>query len=184
MLTATKPTVVGSSRYSVHTSRNPSSGRLRLWGMKRRLFTTVGAGVMLLAFTACAGQKPEVGFGGEPPAPPPAPAQPKPVQERAAVPETAIDSALLPKSYPHRVWTQDGGSVVVATGKEGGCSKVHAEVAEQNAKQVKVVLVDETPEPAGACTMDLRYPAVAVRLDAPLEQRKVVLETRSVNVPK
>jgi hypothetical protein len=138
---------------------------------------------MLLAVTACAGQKPEVGFGGQPPALP-TPVQAKPVQERTPVPEPAIDFMSLPKSYPHKVWTQDGGSVVVATGKEGGCSKVHAEVAEQTDQQVKLALVDETPDPAGACTMDLRYPAVAVKLDKPLDQRKVVLEARSVKVPK
>ncbi|MGI8311256.1 hypothetical protein [Saccharopolyspora hattusasensis] len=110
--------------------------------------------------------------------------QPKPEQERAPVAETAVDVSALPKGYPKKVWTQDDGAVIVATGQEGGCSKVHAELAEQTADHVKVVLVEETPEPPGICTMDLRYPPVAVQLDAPLDARKVVLEQRDVKVPR
>ncbi|MFR9729249.1 hypothetical protein ACL03H_08475 [Saccharopolyspora sp. MS10] len=139
--------------------------------------------MMLLAVTACAGQQEDVGFGGQPPAPAPAaPVQPKPEQERTPVPDDLIKAAEQSGKTP-RVWTQDGGSVVVTNGQEGGCSKVHAEVAEQDAQQVKVVLVNETPEPPGICTMDLRYPPVAVQLDAPLDQRTVVLEERDVKVP-
>lgn len=82
------------------------------------------------------------------------------------------------------MWTQDGGSTVVTIGKEGGCSKVHAEVTDQNDKQVRLVLVEETPEPPGICTMDLRYPPVAARLEEPLGQRTVVVEERDVKVPK
>jgi hypothetical protein len=144
----------------------------------------VGAGVLLLALAACAQQPPnEVGFGGQPPVPP-GPVQPKPEQERVQVAETAVDASLLPKGYPRKVWTQDGGTVVVANGQEGGCSKVHAELAEQTADHVKVLFVEETPEPPGICTMDLRYPPLAVRLDAPLDARKVVLEERDVKVPR
>ncbi|QGK69469.1 hypothetical protein GIY23_07995 [Allosaccharopolyspora coralli] len=152
----------------------------------RRLHTALGAGVLLLAVTACADQSPDVGFGGEPPAPPAqqGPVEPKPEQERQAVPPDAVDASKLPESYPTDVWTQDNGKAVVATGQEGGCSKVHAEVAEQNDQQVRIVLVDETPEPAGACTMDLRYPPVAVALDEELGDRTVVLEQRDVKVPR
>lgn len=82
------------------------------------------------------------------------------------------------------MWTQDGGTVVVATGEEGGCSRARAEVAEQNDKQVKLVLVEETPEPPGMCTMDLRYPSVAARLDAPLDQRQVIVDKVQTKVPK
>ena len=152
----------------------------------RRLHTTVGAGVLLLAIAACAEQQPSVGYGGPPPAPPapPGPVTVKPVEQRVAVPESAVDSSKLPGSYPKKVWTQDGGNVVVATGEEGGCSKVHAETAEQTAEQVKVVFVEETPEPPGICTMDLRYPPVTAKLDSPLGQRKIVLDKREVKVPR
>lgn len=152
----------------------------------RRLHTAVGAGVLLLAVTACAGQQPDVGFGGQPEVPPaaPGPVAPKPESERVPVPETAIQDATKPGGKAPKVWTQDGGSAVVAIGQEGGCSKVHAEVAEQNAQQVKLVLVEETPDPPGMCTMDLRYPPVAAQLDEPLNQRTVVVEERDVKVPK
>lgn len=156
----------------------------------RRLHTAVGAGVLLLAVTACAEQQPEVGFGGQPPAPPqagqgppPGPVEPAPVEERSSVPRGAVEAAALPEGYPREVWTQNGGTVVVATGQEGGCSQVHAEVAEQTPKKVGIVFVEEMPEPAGICTMDLRYPPVAAKLDAPLGERTVVLEHREVKVP-
>ncbi|MDA3649595.1 hypothetical protein LZ318_08090 [Saccharopolyspora indica] len=110
--------------------------------------------------------------------------QPKPENERTAVAESSLDTTALPKGYPAKVWTQEDGTALVATGQEGGCSKVHAELAEQTAEHVKLVLVEETPEPPGICTMDLRYPPVAVRLDAPLDARKVVLEQRDVKVPR
>ncbi|MCI2419807.1 hypothetical protein MOQ72_20380 [Saccharopolyspora sp. K220] len=110
--------------------------------------------------------------------------QPKPEQERTPVAESAIDATLLPKGYPKKVWTQDNGMVVVATGQEGGCSKVHAELTEQAADHIKIVFVEETPEPPGICTMDLRYPPLAVQLNAPLDARKVVLEQRDVKIPR
>lgn len=155
----------------------------------RRLHTTVGAGVLLIAMTACAEKQPEVGFGGQPPAPPPAkeapskPVEPKPVEQRKPVPKQAVEASALPQGYPTEVWTQNGGRVVVATGQEGGCSNVHAEVAEQNGKKVKIVFVEETPKPSGVCTMDLRYPPVTAKLEKPLGDRTVVLTQRDVTVP-
>ncbi len=155
----------------------------------RRLHTAVGAGVLLLAMTACAEKQPEVGFGGQPPAPPPAgekptkPVEPKPVEQRKPVPKQSVNASRLPEGYPTEVWTQNDGKVVVVIGQEGGCSQVHAEVARENGKKVKIVLVEETPKPSGVCTMDLRYPPVTARLDAPLGDRTVVLTERNVTVP-
>ncbi|WP_460956139.1 hypothetical protein [Parasphingorhabdus pacifica] len=100
------------------------------------------------------------------------------------MPENAVEDARETGSKTPQVWTQDGGSALVTIGEEGGCSSVHAEVAEQNDERVKLVLVEETPEPAGICTMDLRYPPVAAKLDKPLDGRTVVLEERDVKVPK
>ncbi|MBE9373076.1 hypothetical protein IQ251_01310 [Saccharopolyspora sp. HNM0983] len=143
----------------------------------------MGAGALLLALAACAQQPSEgIGFGGQPPAPQ-GPVQPKPEQERAPVSGAAVDASALPEGYPRQVWTQDGESVVVATGQEGGCSHVRAELVEQTDARVTLALIEETPEPPKMCTMDLRYPPVAVRLDAPLDQRQVVLEQRDVKVP-
>jgi hypothetical protein len=148
----------------------------------RRLHAALGAGALFLAVAACAEPKPTVGFGGQPPAPPPGPVAPAPVQERVPVPDSRIDYSQLPQDYPHTVWTQEGGTVVVATGQEGGCTRVHAQAADQSSQQVTVVLVAQTPEPPGFCTQDLRYVPVAVQLAAPLGERKIVLEKRDVKV--
>lgn len=148
--------------------------------MRGRLHSIVGAGVLLLAVSACAGQQEDVGFGGEPPPkPPPGPVEPKPVEQRQEVAGDQVKS-----ESDDKVWTQNNGTVVVTTGTEGGCSEVHAETTEQTDKQVTIVLVDETPEPAGACTMDIRHPTVATKLDAPLKDRTVVVEEKDVKVPK
>jgi hypothetical protein len=164
--------------------RNLFQPQLRPEGM-RRLHSTLGIAALVLGLAAC-GQQPaeDIGFGGQPPAPQPGPVEPKPEHERVQVPAEAVDASALPEDYPRQVWTQDGGMAIVATGQEGGCSKVHAEVAEQTADHVKVILVEETPEPPGICTMDLRYPPVAVQLSQPLEDRKVVLEEKDVKVPR
>ncbi|MBA8825675.1 hypothetical protein FHX42_003041 [Saccharopolyspora lacisalsi] len=155
----------------------------------RRLYTAVGAGALLLAVAACADKQPEVGFGGQPPAPPPSkeaptkPVKPKPVEQREQVPAASVE-AQLPEGYPRQVWTQNEGTVVVATGQEGGCSRVHAEVARENTRRVTVVLVEEIPQQPQMCTMDIRYPEVAAKLDAPLGKRTIVLQQRDVKVPK
>lgn len=145
--------------------------------MRRRLITAAGAGALLLAAAACGQQQPDVGFGGQPP-PQSGPAEPKPVQERSPVPE----SQRAPDAP--EVWSQDGGMALGAIGQEGGCSHVHAEVADQNANEVTLALVEETPEPARMCTMDLRYPPVAVHLAEPLGNRTVTVEHRDVQVPR
>jgi hypothetical protein len=149
----------------------------------RRLTTAVGAGTLLLALAACGQQPDDVGFGGQPPAPP-GPVEPKPEAQRRPVAQDAVDVTALPKSYPKKVWTQDDGRAVGVIGQEGGCSKVHPELAEQTDEHVKIILVEETPEPPGICTMDLRYPPLALRLSEPLDGRKVVLEQRDVKVPR
>lgn len=149
----------------------------------------MGAGILLLAVTACAEQQPEVGFGGQPPASssaeqgPPASISPNPPEKRAGLPEKQVDATALPKGYPREVWTQRDGAVVAATGQEGGCGSVHAEISEQTPKRVGIVFVEETPKGADACTMDIRYQPVTVELDAPLGERTVVLDQREVEVP-
>jgi hypothetical protein len=104
------------------------------------------------------------------------------VQEREPVPDSRIDFSRLPQNYPHMAWTQDGGTAVVVTGLEGGCTKMHAEAADQSTQEVTIVLVAVTPDPPGFCTQDLRYPPIAVRLAAPLGQRKIVLEQREIKI--
>lgn len=142
--------------------------------MKRHLRTASVAALLVFAAAACGQQQP--GTGAAPPVAP-GPAVPKPEQERQAVP-----GAQLAQGSP-QVWTQDGGAVVVIKGKESGCSRVRGEPVSQEQGQVKLALIEEKPDPAKVCTMDIRYPPVAVRLDKPLEQRSVVVEKQQVKVP-
>lgn len=152
----------------------------------RRLHSALAATVLVLTAAGC-GQQPEgdIGFGGapDPDVDLPARPNPKPVEQRTPVQGPDINAEGLPDGYPTEVWTQSNGRVVVATGQEGGCSHVHAEVADQTAQRVTIRLVEETPEPPAYCTMDLRYPPVAVSLEDPLGDRMVVLQEHSVQVP-
>ncbi|MET1072679.1 MAG: hypothetical protein ABWY11_08545 [Umezawaea sp.] len=95
-----------------------------------------------------------------------------------AVPPEKIDAAALPDQYPKQVWTESEGAVIGVIGQEGGCSKVTAEVAEQSATTVRLVLVETMPSAQQMCTMDIRFPPLTAKLDAPLGDRTVVLLTR------
>jgi hypothetical protein len=148
----------------------------------KRLHTTAVMGVLLLAVAACAHQQPAIGFGGQPPPPPPTPATPEPVDQRMPVPDSEVDFSKLPQGYPHTVWTQDGGTVVVVTVAQGGCGKDQAEAADQTGQQVTIAVISLAHKP-GLCPMYLQYVPQAVRLAAPLNQRKIVLEPRAVSMP-
>lgn len=172
-------------------SRNAGPSESRPLDM-RRLHTLLGACALLFALTACAEQQPDVGFGGEPPAASKSQEhgdqqrkriKPKPVDQREPVAAKQVDTSALPEGHPKEVWTQRNGKVVVATGQEGGCSRVHAELVRQGPERVEVRFVDVMPKPSGPCTMDLRYPAVAVELDKTLGDRTVVLTREERTVP-
>lgn len=141
--------------------------------------------MLLLTLAACGHPQPTIGFGGQPPAPSPAPpATPEPVQQRTVVPDSEVDSSQLPQGYPHTVWTQDGGAVLVLSVAQGGCGKDQAEVADQSPQQVTVAVINLSQHRSGMCPMYLQYVPQAVRLAAPLGQRRVVLEERATSTPK
>ncbi|MFB9902608.1 hypothetical protein [Allokutzneria oryzae] len=154
----------------------------------RRIATVVGTGALLLTMAACGS---EVGFGGQPSNNPPASSAPgQPTSEpNIAIPKppeggTAIqDKQLDPASqdmdgYKRLVWTKDNGSTVGTYGREGGCSKVSGEVVEQTDKTVKLLLTERHPDKTQACTMDMRYPPVELKLAKPLGERVVSVEQR------
>lgn len=154
----------------------------------KRVHVTLVAGTLLLALSACARQQPPVGFGGQPPPPPlppptsAVPAAPAPADQRTPVPDSQVDFSGLPQSYPHGVWTQDGGTVVVVTVAQGGCSADRAEAADQTAQQVTIAVITMAHK-QGLCPMYVQYVPQAVRLAAPLNQRKIVLQPRAVSMP-
>ncbi len=154
----------------------------------RSLGTAIGAGVLLVVLAACATSTP-VGPGAGGPTlttsalseatTPSEPEFESPVPpDGEEVPESRIDAAAIPEGQPTTTWTEGDGSVLGVIGQEAGCGKASVEIAEQNAQVVKVVLVETTPLDQPVCTMDIRYPPLTAKLDAPLGDRTVVLSTR------
>ncbi len=155
------------------------------------------AGLALLgALMACAPRPQQVGFGGYPQPLVPVsgasaataggdmvPGWPGPPPGVRALPSAQIDSSALPPGYPRLVWTQGDGRRVGLYGQEGGCTHVHADLREQTPRLVRVALVEITAK-SGPCTMDLRFPSLAVQLDAPLRDRTVVLERQTFGPPQ
>jgi hypothetical protein len=162
----------------------------------RRLGLVLSAGALLLACTAC-GQNEEIGFGGQPPQEPGSAGQgaaEKPAEQPdlgmgspnvtppaggIAVDKAQVDAKALPEGYPALVWTEADGAVVGAYGQAGGCVEATGSVTEQTGDRV-VFLVTETTTSTGMCTMDIRYPPLTVKLDAPLGDRTVVLQRTQV----
>lgn len=154
----------------------------------RSLGTAVGAGALLVALVGCATSQPSVGVGAGPTlttapssssAPPPSEEFESPVPPGGtAVPEDRVDATAIPEDTPRTVWTEADGSVLGVIGQEAGCSRTRVEVAEQTDQVVKVVLVETLPRDQQVCTMDIRYPPLTAKLDAPLGERSVVLGTR------
>lgn len=155
----------------------------------RSLGTAIGAGVLLVLLTACATSTGNVE---------PAAGGPVLTTEQSAAPTTStepefespvppsgtevakgkVDASLLREGSPSTVWTEGDGSVLGVIAQEGGCGKASVEVTEQNAQVVKVVLVETTPLDQQFCTMDIRYPPLTAKLDAPLGDRQVQLTSR------
>ena len=155
----------------------------------------LGASALLLACVAC-GQNEEIGFGAPPandagersdvtlptePLEPPAgdPMKPAPPPGGVEVAEAKVDASALPEGYPKLVWTEADGAMVGVYGQAGGCIEATGSVTEQSAQQV-VFLITETNSGGQVCTMDLRFPPLTVKLDAPLGDRTVVLQRTQV----
>jgi hypothetical protein len=146
----------------------------------------------MLAASACgAKQDGQVTPGAQLPVAPAPPASSSPPAHGMSPPapnggtpvtQNQVDAKTLPGDYPRNLWTLEDGRTLVAYGQEGGCGKVRADVAEQSATTVRVVFVESVPKVNRPCTMDLRYPPLTIRLDQPLGNRTVVLESRTDKV--
>lgn len=156
----------------------------------RRKGTATVVLALLGALAACAGQGDQVGLARplkpqQPVSSDAAPAngaQPAwlvPPAGGEALSPAQVDTSALPEGYPRLVWTEDDGRTVGAYGQEGGCTYVHPELRDQTQQLVRIAFVEVTMS-AGPCTMDLRFPRLAVALDAPLGERAVVLERQTI----
>jgi hypothetical protein len=94
------------------------------------------------------------------------------------VPPSQVDYSGAGDNISQTVWQQDGGKTLVVMAEVGGCVKVDAQVAEQSATEVKIVVVTVV-QTHRACPLYVRDIPVAAHLDAPLGSRKVVLSTRT-----
>lgn len=96
------------------------------------------------------------------------------------VPAARVDGGTLPDTYERQAWTSADGRTLRVIGLAGGCRTASAEVTAQAADQVLITLVTTYHPPAEgtACTQELRDVPLDVTLDAPLGDRRVVLEVR------
>ncbi|ATE53133.1 hypothetical protein CNX65_07395 [Actinosynnema pretiosum] len=104
----------------------------------------------------------------------------EPIPQAAPLEGAKVDAAALPETYDKQVQVGPDGRALLVNGLAGGCKNASAEVAAQSAEQVLVTLVTTyyPPRGGGACTDDLRPVPLTVTLDAPLGERRVVLESR------
>ncbi|WP_130348521.1 hypothetical protein [Herbihabitans rhizosphaerae] len=154
-----------------------------------RLGTAVGAGLLLILGAACANPQ-EDKPANQPGSPNPTQTAPPPVGQpgvpppaaNTPVPPEKLDTSALPKGFKATVSRDADGRSILLVGREGGCSRASAEVAEQNQARVVIKLVETTPKDAKACTMDIRYPKLNATLAEPLGERTIALipERRTV----
>lgn len=119
---------------------------------------------------------------------PTAPAQP-PVsisEEKPVIPPNVtpvakdkVDTTSLSDTYRDEAYVFGDGRDVEVFGVGGGCKEARAEVTGQSAEVVQITLVTITKQPAGTmCSQEVRQVPLTVRLDAPLGDRRLVLEAR------
>ena len=119
---------------------------------------------------------------------PTAPAQP-PVsisEEKPVIPPNVtpvakekVDTTSLSDTYRDEAYVFGDGRDVEVFGVGGGCKEARAEITGQSADVVQVTLVTITKQPPGTvCTQEVRQVPLTVRLDAPLGERRLVLESR------
>lgn len=90
-----------------------------------------------------------------------------------------VDTTSLSDTYRDEAYVFGDGRDVEVFGVGGGCKEAHAEVSGQSADLVQITLVTITKQPPGTvCTQEIRQVPLTVRLDAPLGNRRLVLESR------
>lgn len=95
------------------------------------------------------------------------------------VPKERVDAGSLSDTYRRDAYVFNDGRDIEVFGLAGGCKEAKAEVTGQSAEIVQVTLVTITRQPSGTmCTQELRQVPLTVRLDAPLGDRRLVLESR------
>lgn len=95
------------------------------------------------------------------------------------IPKEKVDTTTLSDTYRDEAYVFGDGRDVEVFGVGGGCKEARAEVTGQSAEVVQITLVTITKQPPGTlCTQEIRQVPLTVRLDAPLGDRRLVLESR------
>jgi hypothetical protein len=95
------------------------------------------------------------------------------------VPKDKIDTTSLSDTYRDEAYVFGDGRDIEVFGVGGGCKEARAEVSGQSAGLVQITLVTITKQPSGTvCTQEVRHVPLTVRLDAPLGDRRLVIESR------
>ncbi|MFC3894130.1 hypothetical protein ACFOWZ_21855 [Lentzea rhizosphaerae] len=95
------------------------------------------------------------------------------------VPKEKVISTSLSDLYRSEAYVFGDGRDIEVFGVGGGCKEARAEVTAQSAELVQITLVTITKQPPGTvCTQEIRQVPLTVRLDAPLGDRRLVLESR------
>ncbi|RDI17411.1 hypothetical protein [Lentzea flaviverrucosa] len=90
-----------------------------------------------------------------------------------------VDTTSLSDTYRDEAYVFGDGRDVEVFGVGGGCKEARAEITGQSADVVQITLVTITKQPAGTiCSQEIRQVPLTVRLDAPLGNRRLVLEAR------
>ncbi|MDX3664088.1 hypothetical protein PV646_42965 [Streptomyces sp. ID05-26A] len=90
-----------------------------------------------------------------------------------------VDTTSLSDTYRDEAYVFGDGRDIEVFGVGGGCKEARAEIAGQSADVVQITLVTITKQPPGTvCTQEVRQVPLTVRLDAPLGNRRLVLEAR------
>lgn len=95
------------------------------------------------------------------------------------VPKERVDTTSLSDTYRDEAYVFGDGRDIEVFGVGGGCKEARAEVSGQSADLVQITLVTITKQPPGTmCTQEIRQVPLTVRLDAPLGDRRLVIEAR------
>ncbi|GAA1225100.1 hypothetical protein GCM10009676_03580 [Prauserella halophila] len=139
--------------------------------------TILGAVAGVLVLSACGQAPAEQDTGGGPAESASEQFKKQPAEHEAKdgpVPESRLNAGGLPDGFPREA-TAENTSLTI-TAQEGGCGEASAEVTDQGADTVTVLLVETEPAGKKMCTMDIRHPPVTVELEQPLGERTLVLE--------
>ncbi|RKT53410.1 hypothetical protein C8E97_1970 [Saccharothrix australiensis] len=116
---------------------------------------------------------------GVPTAQPPPQSTAPPLPQARQVPADRVDAGALSDAYRRDVSVSADGRTVQVFSVSGGCKRASAEVEAQSADQVLITLVTTYyPASGEVCTEELFAVPVDVVLDAPLGERRIVLEAR------